>query len=73
MSNIRSISVKAPLEVVFMCKASLVIRIDDEKYLITRMVFNKIQSGKYTDCVFVVERPDKTGNMLKWLAIPTIF
>jgi hypothetical protein len=73
MSNIKIIPIRTPLQVVYMCKASLVIIIDDEKYLITRRVFNEIQSGKYTESVLVVEKPDKIGNLLKWLAIPTIF
>ena len=73
MSNIRIIPVKEPLQVVFMCKASLIVKIDEERFHITRRIFNEIQCGKYTESVFVIEKPDKAGNMLKWLAIPTIF
>ena len=73
MSNIRIIPIRTPLQVVFMCKASLIVNVDEERFHITRRVFNEIQCGVYTDSVIIVERPDKTGNMLKWLAIPTIF
>ena len=67
------ITIKTPLQVVYMCKSSLVVIIDDERYLITRRIFNEIQCGKYTGFALVLERPDKTGNILKWLAIPTMF
>ena len=67
------ITIKTPLQVVYMCKSSLVVIIDDERYFITRRIFNEIQSGKYSGLLFVVERPDKTGHLLRWLAIPTIF
>ena len=56
-----------------MNRASLRVKIDDEQYLVTRRIFNEIQSGKYTDLIFVIFKPDKTGNLLKWLAIPTMF
>ena len=69
----KPVSIMQPLQVVFMNKASLVVSIDNERYFVTRRIFNEIQSGKYYGLVFVVERPDKTGNLLKWLAIPTVF
>lgn len=73
MNAIKVVTVVAPLQVVFMCKASLVVIIDDERFHITRRVFNQIQCDKYTGFALVLERPDKTGNILKWLAIPTMF
>ena len=69
----KSVSIIKPLEVVFMNRASLVVCIDGERYFVTRRVFNEMQSGKYSGLVFVVTKPDKTGNLLRWLAIPTIF
>lgn len=61
------------LEVIFMNRASLIVNVDGERYFVTRRVFNEIQSGKYSGLLFVVTKPDKTGNLLRWLAIPTIF
>ena len=69
----KSVSIIQPLEVVYMNRASLIVVIDDERYFVTRRIFNEIQSGKYSGLIFVVEKPDKTGNLLRWLAIPTIF
>ena len=43
------------INVVRMNKASLVVRIDGEKYLVTRNVFNKIASKQATT-IFVVEK-----------------
>ena len=69
----KTIKIMQPLEVVFMNRASLVVSIDGERYFVTRRIFNEMQSGKYSGLVFVVTKPDKTGNLLRWLAIPTIF
>ena len=69
----KTIKIMQPLEVVFMNRASLVVSIDGERYFVTRRIFNEMQSGKYSGIVFVISKPDKMGNLLKWLAIPTIF
>ena len=59
------------IDVVHMNKASLVVRIDGEDYLITRNVFNKIASKKETT-IFIVEK-EYRGIVNKWLALPSIF
>ena len=59
------------INVVRMNKASLVVRIDGEKYLVTRNVFNKIASKQATT-IFVVEK-EYMGIINKWLALPSIF
>ena len=59
------------IDVVRMNKASLVVRIDGEDYLVTRNVFNKIASKQATT-IFVVEK-EYIGTVNKWLALPSIF
>ena len=59
------------IDVVRMNKASLVVRIDGEDYLVTRNVFNKIASKQATT-IFVVEK-EYRGTVNKWLALPSIF
>ena len=59
------------IDVVRMNKASLVVRIDGEEYLVTRNVFNKIASKQATT-IFIVEKEYK-GTVNKWLALPSIF
>ena len=59
------------IDVVHMNKASLVVRIDGECYLVTRNVFNKIASKQATT-IFVVEK-EYMGTVNKWLALPSIF
>ena len=59
------------IDVIHMNKASLVVRIDGEDYLVTRNVFNKIASKQATT-IFVVEKEYK-GIINKWLALPSIF
>ena len=59
------------IDVVRMNKASLVVRIDGEDYLVTRNVFNKIASKQETT-IFIVEKEYK-GTVNKWLALPSIF
>ena len=59
------------IDVIRMNKASLIVRIDGEDYLVTRNVFNKIASKKETT-IFIVEKEYK-GTVNKWLALPSIF
>ena len=59
------------IDVVRMNKASLVVRIDGEDYLVTRNVFNKIASKQATT-IFIVEK-EYRGAVNKWLALPSIF
>ena len=59
------------IDVIRMNKASLVVRIDGEEYLVTRNVFNKIASKQATT-IFVVEK-EYRGTVNKWLALPSIF
>ena len=59
------------IDVIRMNKASLVVRIDGEDYLVTRNVFNKIASKQATT-IFVVEK-EYRGTVNKWLALPSIF
>lgn len=59
------------IDVIRMNKASLVVRIDGEKYLVTRNVFNKIASKQAT-IIFVIEK-EYRGIINKWLALPSIF
>ena len=59
------------IDVVRMNKASLIVRIDGEEYLVTRNVFNKIASKQATT-IFVVEK-EYIGTVNKWLALPSIF
>ena len=59
------------IDVVRMNKASLVVRIDEEYYLVTRNVFNKIASKQATT-ILVVEK-EYRGTVNKWLALPSIF
>ena len=59
------------IDVIHMNKASLVVRIDGEDYLVTRNVFNKIASKQATT-IFVVEK-EYRGTVNKWLALPSIF
>lgn len=59
------------IDVVRMNKASLVVRIDEEYYLVTHNVFNKIASKQATT-IFVVEK-EYRGTVNKWLALPSIF
>ena len=59
------------IDVIRMNKASLVIRIDGEEYLVTRNVFNKIASKKETT-ILVVEK-EYRGFVNRWLALPSIF
>ena len=54
-----------------MNKASLVVRIDGEDYLVTRNVFNKIASKQATT-ILVVEK-EYRGTVNRWLALPSIF
>ena len=59
------------IDVVHMNKASLIVRIDGEEYLVTRNVFNKIASKQATT-IFIVEK-EYRGITNKWLAVPSIF
>ena len=59
------------IDVIRMNKASLVVRIDGEDYLVTRNVFNKIASKQATT-IFIVEK-EYMGTVNKWLALPSIF
>ena len=59
------------IDVVRMNKASLIVKIEDEEYFVTRGVFNKIVSNKATT-ILVVEKEYK-GTVNKWLALPSIF
>ena len=59
------------IDVVRMNKASLVVRIDGENYLVTRNVFNKIASKQATT-ILVVEKEYKNC-VNRWLALPSIF
>ena len=59
------------IDVIRMNKASLVVRIDGENYLITRNVFNKIASKQATT-ILVVEK-EYRGFVNRWLALPSIF
>ena len=59
------------IDVIRMNKASLVVRIDGEDYLVTRNVFNKIASKQATT-IFIVEK-EYRGAVNKWLALPSIF
>ena len=59
------------IDVIRMNKASLVVRIDGENYLVTRNVFNKIASKQATT-IFIVEK-EYMGTVNKWLALPSIF
>ena len=59
------------IDVIRMNKASLVVRIDGEDYLVTRNVFNKIASKQATT-IFVVKK-EYRGTVNKWLALPSIF
>lgn len=52
------------IDVIRMNKASLVIRIDGEDYLVTRNVFNKIASKQATT-IFIVEK-EYRGSMVRW-------
>ena len=73
VEGLKTLFITKPLEVLSMNRASLRVRIDGEHYLVTRRVFNEIQSGKYTDLVFVMSKPDQRGILINWLAIPTMF
>ena len=59
------------IDVIHMNKASLVVKIDNENYLVTRNVFNKIASKQATT-ILVIEKEYK-GTVNKWLALPSIF
>ena len=59
------------IDVIRMNKASLIVRIDGEKYFVTRNVFNKIASKQATT-IFIVEK-EYMGTVNKWLALPSIF
>ena len=59
------------IDVIRMNKASLVVKIDEEYYLVTRNVFNKISSKRATT-ILVVEK-EYRGAVNKWLALPSIF
>ena len=59
------------IDVIRMNKASLIVRIDGENYLVTRNVFNKIASKQATT-IFIVEK-EYRGTVNKWLALPSIF
>ena len=59
------------IDIIHMNKASLVVRIDGENYLVTRNVFNKIASKQATT-IFIVEK-EYRGAVNKWLALPSIF
>ena len=59
------------IDVIRMNKASLVVRINGEDYLVTRNVFNKIASKQATT-ILVVEREYK-NTVNRWLALPSIF
>ena len=59
------------IDVIRMNKASLIVRIDGENYLVTRNVFNKIASKQATT-IFIVEK-EYMGTVNKWLALPSIF
>ena len=59
------------IDVIRMNKASLLVRIDNEEYFVTRGVFNKIASKKATT-ILVVEK-EYRNNVYRWLALPSIF
>ena len=59
------------IDVIRMNRASLVVRIDGEKYFVTRSVFNKIASKQVTT-ILVVEK-EYMGAVNRWLALPSIF
>ena len=59
------------IDVVRMNKASLIVRIEDEEYFVTRNVFNKIAS-KQTTTILVVEK-EYRNTVNRWLALPSIF
>ena len=59
------------IDVIRMNKASLIVRIDNEEYFVTRNVFNKIASKQATT-ILVVEK-EYRGFVNRWLALPSIF
>ena len=59
------------IDVVRMNKASLIVKIEDEEYFVTRNVFNKIASKKETT-ILVIEK-EYRGFVNRWLALPSIF
>ena len=59
------------IDVIRMNKASLIVRIEDEEYFVTRGVFNKIASKQET-IVLVIEK-EYRGSVNRWLALPSIF
>ena len=59
------------IDVVRMNKASLIVKIEDEEYFVTRGVFNKIASKQET-IVLIVEKEYK-NTVNRWLALPSIF
>lgn len=59
------------IDVIRMNKASLIVKIDNEEYFVTRNVFNKIASKQAT-AILVVEREYK-NTVNRWLALPSIF
>ena len=59
------------IDVIRMNKASLIVKIDNEEYFVTRNVFNKIASKKATT-ILVVEK-EYRNSVNKWLALPSIF
>ena len=73
VEELKTLFITKPLQVLSMNRASLRVLIDGDQYLVTRRVFNEIQSGKYTDLIFVMSKPDQRGILINWLAIPTMF
>ena len=59
------------IDVVHMNKASLIVKIDGEEYLVTRNVFNKIASKQATPILVVEKEYRNTVN--RWLALSSIF
>ena len=59
------------IDVVRMNRASLIVKIEGEKYFVTRGVFNKIASKQATT-ILVVEK-EYISTINRWLALPSIF
>ena len=67
------ITSSAQMQVIKMLKNSMLVKIGNEKYFVTRRVFN-ILLDKTADQIdlFVIEK-EYMGATSKWIAIPSIF
>ena len=68
-----NITASTQMQIVKMLRSSMLVKIGNEEYFVTRRVFNTIVDKNIDNIdLFIIEK-DYMGSKHKWIAIPSIF